>query len=56
MKFGYDSDKAKTTIVRPDYTKPKNKWKVATRLDELRKDYDHDRVIERMYKNEIATN
>lgn len=53
MKFDYDSDESKklskTTIHRPDYTKPKNKWKVATRLDELRKDYDHDRVIERMY-------
>ena len=54
--FGDDNDKDKSKINRPDYTKPKNKWKVATQLAELRKDFAHDRVIERMYKAEIADN
>lgn len=54
--FGYDTDTDKSKINRPDYTKPKNKWKVASTLHELKKDFAHDRVIERMYKAEIADN
>ena len=55
LNFGDEKSKD-TKVVRPDYTKPKNRWKVATQLNEIRKEFKHDRVIERMYKAEIADN
>jgi hypothetical protein len=36
--------------------KPKDKWKVGKQLLKLYKDYPHDRVLERMIKQEFATN
>jgi hypothetical protein len=33
---------------RPDYTVPKDKWKVGKELKELQKQFPHDRVLERM--------
>lgn len=33
---------------RPDYTVPKDKWKLGKQLKELQRKFPHDRVIQRM--------
>jgi len=41
---------------RPDYTKPKDKWKLGRQLLELQKDFPHDRALQRMVDEEFKAN
>jgi hypothetical protein len=41
---------------RPDYTAPKDKWKLGRQLKDLQRKFPHDRVIQRMVEQEFQTN
>lgn len=41
---------------RPDYTQPKDKWKLGRQLKELQKEFPHDRVLQRMIEEEFKAN
>jgi len=38
---------------RPDYTVPKDKWKLGKQLKELQAEFPHDRVLQRMVEEEF---
>lgn len=44
----YDEKEGLKLKNRPDYTVPKDKWKLGKQLKELQKNFPHDRVIQRM--------
>ncbi len=54
MKQGADNKKKKTRI--EELAEPKDKWKVGKKLIELQKEFPHDRVLQRMIKEEFRTN
>ena len=39
-----------------DLAKPKDKWKVGKKLIEMQKEFPHDRVLQRMIKEEFKAN
>ena len=41
---------------RPDYTQPKDKWRLGNQLKELAKEFPHDRVLQRMIEEEFKNN
>ena len=51
-----DPEKGITLKNRPDYTQPKDKWKVGRQLKELQKLFPHDRVLQRMVHEEFKKN
>ena len=56
--FGKKFDEEKGLVLkdRPDYTQPKNKYRVRTNLMELAKDFRHETVVQNMLKDELADN
>ena len=44
----WKDDKGLELKNRPDYTVPKDKWKLGKQLKELQRKFPHDRVIQRM--------
>lgn len=56
VKEGEDPEKGIVLNKRPDYTVPKDKWKLGNQLKELRKLFPHDRVLQRMVEEEFKSN
>jgi len=56
LKKDDDPTKAITLKKRPDYTVPKDKWKLGNELKELQKKFPHDRCLQRMIQEEFKSN